>query len=63
MENRLFAFVWGDGYGTPDAKILDWEQIILDNSIDCIGSLDDMQLGDRLDLSDIASVLNVYRVR
>ena len=62
-ENRLWAFVWGEGYEDQTPRFLMWDDICVDDSITEPLELDAMAVGQCLDLSGPTDTLHVYRVR
>ena len=62
-ENRIWAFVWGEGYEDQTPRFLMWDDICVDDSITDPLALDAMAVGQSIDLSDPSGCLHVYRVR
>ena len=62
-ENRIWAFVWGEGYEDQTPRFLMWDDICVDDSITDPLALDAMAVGQSIDLSGPTDTLHVYRVR
>jgi hypothetical protein len=64
-ENREFVFVWGNGYGISKPKWIRWDEIIIDDSIGItdVSMIDDMKIGQMVDLTDLNGELHIYRIR
>ena len=63
--NKLFKATWGDGYAFPNSKVITLNDITEENGWweENIQAIENAQIGDVVNCSDIGGVLHVQRIQ